>query len=47
MTYHDFVQKEINEGKLTQHKGKLTPMQLREIAKRPLPVYNRFTGERV
>lgn len=47
MTYEECVQKEILERKPSEPQANLTPMELRAIALRPTPVYNRHTGERV
>ncbi|UAV89731.1 hypothetical protein [Pseudomonas phage COT4] len=47
MNYHECLQKEIKERKPVQPKAGLTPMELLSISRRPLPRFNRFTGERV
>lgn len=47
MSYYECLQKEINERKPVQPKIGLTPMELLAISRRPLPRFNRSTGERV
>ena len=47
MTYTECLQKEINERAPAKVQTNLTPMELLAIARRPLPKFNRFTGERV
>lgn len=48
MCYHKFVQQELDKRpQFVKPKVGMTEQELLELARRALPVYNRFTGERV